>query len=72
MSNGPCRAGLVRARLGLARGAPVEARHGSVSCRAGPTRGLANAAQAWHGYSYMGRAGPEARRACRAGSGMDP
>jgi hypothetical protein len=72
MSNGPCRAGPVRARLGPAREALVQARHGLVSCRAGPARGLTNAAQARHGYSYTGRAGPEARRACRAGSGPVP
>jgi hypothetical protein len=29
MSNGPCRAGPAWARLGPARGAPVQARHGS-------------------------------------------
>jgi hypothetical protein len=68
MSNGPGRAGSARARLGPARGASVQARHGSVSCRAGPARGLADIAQARHDYSYTGRAGPEARRACRAGS----
>jgi hypothetical protein len=61
-----------RPRLGLARGAPVQARHGSVSCRAGPTRGLADAAQARHSYAYTGRARPEARRVCRAGSSLDP
>jgi hypothetical protein len=72
MSNGPCRAGPARARLGPAREALVQARHGLVSCRAGPARGPANAAQARHGYSYTGRAGPEARRACRAGSGPVP
>jgi hypothetical protein len=72
MSNGPCRAGPARARLGPAREALVQARHGLVSCRVGPARGLANAAQARHGYSYTDRAGPEARRACRAGSGPVP
>jgi hypothetical protein len=69
---GPGRAGLARARLGPARGAPVQAQHGLVSCRAGSARGLANATQARHDYSYIGRAGLKARRACRAGSSPVP
>jgi hypothetical protein len=56
MSNGPCRAGPARARLGPARWTPVQTRHSLVSCRARPARGLANAAQARHSYSYTGRA----------------
>jgi hypothetical protein len=44
MSNGPCWTGPARAWLDPARGAPVQVRHGLVSCRAGPARGLADAA----------------------------
>jgi hypothetical protein len=66
MSIGPCQAGRARARLGPARGASVQAWHSSVSGRAGPACGLADAAQACHGHSYTGRAGSEAHRACGA------
>jgi hypothetical protein len=65
MSTGSCRPGPAEARLDPARGAPVQAWHGSVSCRVRPARGLADAVQVRHGCSYTGRAEPEARRACR-------
>jgi hypothetical protein len=66
------RSGPVRARLGPARGAAVQTRHGSVSCQAGSVCGLADEVQVWHGYSYTGHAGPEARRTYRTELGPDP
>jgi hypothetical protein len=43
MSNGSCRPGPARVQLDPTRGASVQAWHNSVSCRARPARGLADA-----------------------------
>lgn len=49
----------------------VQARHGSLSCRAGLARGLDDKAQIWHSFSYTYHVGLKARRVCRTGLGSD-
>jgi hypothetical protein len=72
MSNRSCRAGPARHGHGWVRHEGRQSKPGTVQCRAGPARGLANAVQARHSYSYTGRARPRARRVCRAWSGSGP